>query len=65
MKNGTMINAFSRGNTNTADFKTHYQQIMATITDRVFKFKPMTKRPIVTNYTFFNVFTFNKINSFT
>ena len=34
------------------------------ITNMILKFKPMIKKTIMKNYTFFAVFTFSKINSF-
>ena len=38
---------------------------MATITYKILKFEPKTKKPVVTNYTFFTVITFSNINFFT
>ena len=42
----------------------HNRQIMTVITNKILKFKPMPKTPIVKNFTFFAAFTFNKINFF-
>ena len=44
--------------------KTHHRQIMATITHKILKFKPMIKKPATTNNTFFIAITFSNINSF-
>ena len=38
---------------------------MATIANTFFKFKPMIKIPVVTDYAFFAVIAFSNINSFT
>ena len=48
-----IINLFSSDNSNIANIKHEYCQIMTTITDRVLKFEPMIKKPIAANYTFF------------
>ena len=45
--------------------KTQHRQIMATITHKILKFKPMIKKPVTTNNTFFIATTFSNINSFT
>ena len=50
MNNTTIINS---DNSNIANIKAQYCQTMATITDRILKFKPIIKKAIVANYTFF------------
>ena len=52
-------------NRNIAKIKTQHCQIMATTANRIWKFEPIIKIPLEANYTFFAVFTFNNINSFT
>ena len=61
MNSTTIISTFNSDNSNIAKIKT---QIMTTITKGILEFKPMTETPIQTNYTFFTVFAFVKINSF-
>ena len=65
MNNTTIINTFNSDNNIMAKIKTQHCQLMTTIANRILKFKPMIKIVIVTNYTFFTVFTFSKINSST
>ena len=52
-------------NSNIPNIKTQDHQIITTITVGILKLKPMNKKPIVGNYTFFTVITFSNINSFT
>ena len=60
-----IIKSFNSNINNNANIKTQHRQVMTTITDRILKFKPMIKKPIVTNHSFFIVITFSKTNSFT
>ena len=60
--NTIIINTCNSDNSNIATTKTQNRKIMTTITNRIFK--PMIKKRIGTNYTFFNVITFRNINSF-
>ena len=50
MNNTAIIKPFDSDNSNIANIKT---QIMTTITDRILKFEPMIKKPIIANYTLF------------
>ena len=63
--NARIINIFSNDNSNVANIKTQYHQIMTTIENGILKFEPMINKSIVANYTCFTVFTFNNNNSFT
>ena len=63
MNNTTIINPFHSNNSNIANIKTQHRQIMTTITDRILKFEPIIKKPIVANYKFLTVITFSRINS--
>ena len=56
MSNTTIINTFYRDNSNITKIKTQHRQIMASIINRIVKFKPMIKRAIVTNYTFYTAY---------
>ena len=56
MNNTTRINAFNSDNSNITYIKTQHRQIMTAITDRILKFQPIIKKPIVvTNPTFLAV----------
>ena len=55
--NAIITNTFYSNNSNIAKIKT-------AVTNRILKFIPMIEKPIVTNYTFFTVSTFSKINYF-
>ena len=55
MNNSTIINTFNNDNRNIGNIKTQYRQIMTTNTNRVSKFKPMIKKPIVAGTAFFTV----------
>ena len=50
-----IMNIFNSDNSNIA---------YSNIANRILKFKPMIKKPIMTNHTFFAVVTFSKISSF-
>ena len=65
MNTTTTINTFDSDNNNITNNKTQHRQIMTTIADRILKFEPMIKNPIVANYTFFTINTLSWINSFT
>ena len=65
MNNATIINTFNSFNSNIAKTKIHNCQIMTAITNRILKFEPMIKIPILTNYTLFTIINFSRINSFT
>ena len=65
MINTTIINILNSDNSHIAKINTQYRQIMTITTNKIWKFKAMNKIPIVTNYTFFAVFAFNKVNSST
>ena len=59
----TMINTLCSDNSNIANVvDTLPQQIMTTITNRILTFKPMIKKPLVINHTFFTATTFSKFN---
>ena len=60
-----IINSFNSDNSNIANVKKQHRQIMTVITDRIFRFEPMIENLIVSNYTFFTVNAFIRINSFT
>ena len=57
-------NSFKSDNSTIANIKTQYYQIMTTILSRILKFKPVIKKPIVTNHTFFIATSFSNIPSF-
>ena len=63
MTNATIINTFNSDNSNIANIKTKYCQIMTTITNRILKFKPMIKKPIAVDNKLLTVITFSRINS--
>ena len=64
--NKTVINTSKSHNSNIPNIKAQQLiQIMVNITDRILKFKPMAIKPIMTNYTYFIVIIFNRVNSFT
>ena len=65
MINTTIINILNSDNSHIAKINTQYRQIMMITTNKIWKFKAMNKILIVTNYTFFAVFAFNKVNSST
>ena len=65
MINTTIINILNSDNSHIAQINTQYRQIMTITTNKIWKFKAMNKISIVTNYTFFAVFAFNKVNSST
>ena len=65
INNAAIINAFNSDNSIIANIKAQHYQVMATITNRMLKFKPMIKKPIMADNTFFTVITFSRINSFT
>ena len=64
MNNITIINASNCDNSNIAKNKT-IPTSHGNHKNRILKFKPLIKIPIVINYKFFSVFTFSKINCFT
>ena len=47
MNNTTIINTFNNDNSNIIGINPKHCQIMTTVTDRIQKFKPMIKKPIV------------------
>ena len=57
------MNTFNRDISDVANVKTQHSQIMTTIRIRIFKFKPVIKKLIVVDNTFFTVITFSRINS--
>ena len=57
MNNTTIINIFKSVNNNIAYVKTQNCQIITTITNRTWKFKPMIKKTIVADDTIFTVIT--------
>ena len=59
-----IINSFNRDNSNIANIKTQYCQIMATIPNIIFKFKITIKKRILANHVLFTVVTFSRISSF-
>ena len=59
MNNAAVIKTFNIGNSNITYIKTQPCQLLATITYRIMKFKPVIKKPIMINYTFFTVITFS------
>ena len=65
MNNTAIMNSFNSDNSNIACAKTQHGQVMITFTNRTLKFKPVFKKPIAADNTFFTVITFNSINSFT
>ena len=60
-----IINAFNSDNIIITNIKTQLHQTMKGITNGILKFRPVFKIPVATNYTFFTIITFHKINSFT
>ena len=64
MNNTTIINTFNGNNSNAANFKLQHRQIMTTIANKILKFKPMTKIPIVTSHNYFAIITFSRVHSF-
>ena len=60
----TTISTFYSDDNNIANINILYQQIMTTIPSRMLLFKPIIKKPIVINHTFFTTNTFSKMNSF-
>ena len=56
-------NSFKSDNSNM--LRHSIAKIMATITNMILKFKPMVKKPKVTNHAFFTLITFSWIISFT
>ena len=64
MNSTNIINTFNSDNSNIANIKTKHRQIMTTITNRILKFKPMIKKPIVADDIFFTIITFSRINGF-
>ena len=64
MNNTTVINTFNSDNDSIANTTKQHRQIMTTGTKRILKFKPMAKKPLVTDNIFFTVITFSNINSF-
>ena len=65
MNNTTIINTFNCDNSSIANIETQHRQIITTIAKRILKYKPMIKKPLVTDNTFFTVSIFSKINPFT
>ena len=65
MNNATIINTFNSDNINMPKIKIQHRQIMTTITNRILKFEPILKIPIVACKTFYTVITFSNIDSFT
>ena len=61
--NTTITNTYNVDNGIIANIKKKRRQIMRNITYRILKFKPMIKKQIVANYTFFTVIVFSDINS--
>ena len=61
MNNKTITNTFNTDNGNMANIKTQHRQIMTTITNKILKCKPIIKKPIVANYTFYTVITSSNI----
>ena len=62
--NTATINTFNSENSNIAKIKIKHCQNMTTITNGIFKFEPVIKKPIVANYTFLTAITFSNISSF-
>ena len=65
IKDTLVINIFKSDNSSITKTKTQNYHVMKTMIYRILKFQPMIEKPMVTNYTFFTVITFNNINSFT
>ena len=65
MNNTIIINTFNSDNSSMTNIKAKHQHITATITNRFLELKPVIKKLAVTNFTFFMVFIFSKINYFT
>ena len=57
------LQAQTNDNSNIAYIKTQNHQIMATITQN-HEIKPLIKKAIVANHTFFTAITFSNISSF-
>ena len=51
----TTISTFYSDDNNIANINILYQQIMTTIPSRMLLFKPIIKKPIVINHTFFTI----------
>ena len=64
MNNATVISIFNSDKSKIDKIKTQHPQIMTTFTSRILKFKPMIKKPVVANHTFFTVIIFSRINLF-
>ena len=62
--NNTIINTLNCDDNNITRISTEHFEIMTNITNRILKFKPTIKKPIVEIYTFFTIITFSKFNSF-
>ena len=58
MTNAMIINTFSSDNTNIARIKTLHCQIKTIITNKTVKFKPIIKKPVVTENTFFTLYCY-------
>ena len=63
--NAIIISVFSSVDSNIANTKTPHQQTMTNVTNRLLKFNPMIKIPVVENHKFFTVITFSNINCIT
>ena len=62
MNNTAIINTFNSDNRNIAYIKIQHCQIMAIVTNRILKFKPMIKKPVVADNILFTVITFTNFN---
>ena len=55
INNSTIINTFNSDNSNIANINTQRRQSMTTITNKISKFTPIIKKPLVAGNTFFTV----------
>ena len=65
MSNTIIINSFNSDDSSNTKIKTHNFQMMTTITETIFKFKPMIEKLITTNHIFFVAITCSNITFFT